>query len=81
MRSLSRKFLCGTPSNTEDHQMGVQFVIDTPSEIRYFDPAAPQLDATSAQQVAEIFQTPLTGAYNWDYKIQDDRIKSWRSPD
>jgi len=59
----------------EDHQMGVQFVIDTPSEIRYFDPAAPQLDATSAQQVAEIFQTPLTGAYNWDYKIQDDRIK------
>jgi hypothetical protein len=25
--------------------------------------------------VAEIFQTPLTGSYNWDYTIQDDRIK------
>ena len=55
--------------------MGVQFVIDTPSDVRYFDPEAPQLDAASAQQVAEIFQTPLTGAYNWDYKVQDDRIK------
>jgi hypothetical protein len=55
--------------------MGVQFVIDTPSDVRYFDPEAPQLDAESAQQVAEIFQTPLTGAYNWDYKVQDDRIK------
>ena len=55
--------------------MGVQFVIDTPDRIRFFDPAAPALDAGSAQQVAEIFQTPLTGAYNWDYKVQDDRIK------
>jgi hypothetical protein len=55
--------------------MGVQFVIDTPSDVRYFDPEAPQLDAASAQQVAEIFQTPLTGAYNWDYKVEDDRIK------
>jgi hypothetical protein len=25
--------------------------------------------------IAEIFQTPLTGSYNWDYKVQDDRIK------
>lgn len=25
--------------------------------------------------VAEIFNTPLTGAYNWDYTVQDDRIK------
>ncbi len=25
--------------------------------------------------IAEIFQTPLTGSYNWDYTIQDDRIK------
>ena len=55
--------------------MGVQFVIDTPDKIRFFDPEAPALDASSAQQVAEIFQTPLTGAYNWDYKVQDDRIK------
>ena len=25
--------------------------------------------------VVEIFNTPLTGAYNWDYTVQDDRIK------
>ena len=27
------------------------------------------------EHVAEIFSTPLTGSYNWDYKVQDDRIK------
>ena len=27
------------------------------------------------EDVAEIFETPLTGAYNWDYTIQDNRIK------
>ena len=25
--------------------------------------------------IVEIFQTPLTGAYNWDYTVQDNRIK------
>ena len=25
--------------------------------------------------VVEIFQTPLTGAYNWDYTVQDNRVK------
>ena len=54
--------------------MGVQFVIDTPSEVRYFDQEAQRMDAGTAQQVAEIFQTPLTGSYNWDYRVQDDRI-------
>lgn len=43
------------------------------------------LDATAAdelkmtpgnvQHVAEIFSTPLTGSYNWDYTVQDDRIR------
>ena len=55
--------------------MGVQFVIDTPSEVRYFDREAARMDAGTAQQVAEIFQTPLTGSYNWDYRVQDDRIR------
>ena len=46
--------------------MGVQFVIDTPSAIRSFTQEAAALDAAGAQQIAEIFQTPLTGSYNWD---------------
>ena len=25
--------------------------------------------------VVEIFETPLTGTYNWDYTVQDNRIK------
>ena len=25
--------------------------------------------------VVEIFQTPLTGTYNWDYTVQDNRVK------
>jgi hypothetical protein len=28
-----------------------------------------------ADDVIEIFQTPLTGTYNWDYTLQDNRIK------
>ncbi len=33
------------------------------------------LTSEQVDHVAEIFQTPLTGAYNWNYTIQDDRIK------
>jgi hypothetical protein len=36
-----------------------------------------ELNLTPAQveDVAEIFNTPLTGAYNWDYTVADNRIK------
>ncbi len=33
------------------------------------------LTSEDVDHIAEIFQTPLTGSYNWDYSIQDDRIK------
>jgi hypothetical protein len=33
------------------------------------------LTSADVDHVAEIFQTPLSGSYNWDYTIQDDRIK------
>ena len=42
--------------------------IDTPKEERFFN-------KNPADNVAEIFETPLTGSYNWDYKLQEDRIK------
>lgn len=39
----------------------------------------PELDMKISKQdveeIAEIFQTPLTGAYNWDYQLQDNRIR------
>jgi hypothetical protein len=28
-----------------------------------------------ADDIAEIFNTPLSGSYNWDYTVQDNRIK------
>jgi len=28
-----------------------------------------------AEDIAEVFHTPLQGAYNWDYRMQDNRIK------
>ena len=50
-----------------------------PKEILTFDTLAVdnELNLTPAQveDVAEIFNTPLTGAYNWDYTVADNRIK------
>lgn len=46
---------------------------DTPHDLRLHDGEYPvNLDPTD---VVEIFQTPLTGSYNWDYTVQDNRIK------
>ena len=51
-------------------------VKETPRNIREF-PVENELGLSEQQveDVAEIFETPLTGAYNWDYTIQDNRIK------
>ena len=46
---------------------------ETPRDISYYDEEVPaDLEPTD---VVEIFETPLTGAYNWDYSVQDNRIK------
>ncbi|HKU43046.1 MAG TPA: ferritin-like domain-containing protein [Polyangiales bacterium] len=34
-----------------------------------------ELSAQDVQQVAEIFHTPLTGAYNWDYLEADKKLR------
>ena len=45
----------------------------TPRDVIEFDDDVPaNLDPTD---VVEIFQTPLTGSFNWDYTVQDNRIK------
>ena len=57
---------------------------ETPRKIQQFPGADypstnPDLEDVLTSQdvdhVAQIFQTPLTGSYNWDYSVQDDRIK------
>ena len=56
--------------------MKIKKVKETPRNIREF-PVENELGLSEQQveDVAEIFETPLTGAYNWDYTIQDNRIK------
>lgn len=35
----------------------------------------PRLDTRHVEDIVEIFQTPLTGHYNWDYCSADGRIR------
>ena len=64
--------------------MKLNFVGDTPRKIQTYAGADyprenPDLEELLTSElvdyVAEIFQTPLSGSYNWDYTLQDDRIK------
>ena len=54
--------------------MSIRFVETAPASIRYF-PAAGAMSENDATAVAEIFQTPLTGSYTWDYASKDARIR------
>jgi len=64
--------------------MKIEWTEQTPRKIqRYAGADCPRdnpdledlLTSEQVDHVAEIFETPLTGAYNWNYTIQDDRIK------
>ncbi len=55
--------------------MKVTYKDQTPRKIRDFtDENEPELSPKEVEDIAEIFKTPLTGSYNWDYTIQDNRI-------
>ena len=45
-----------------------------PEDLLYFDEDL-DLSQSQVEDVVEIFNTPLTGSYNWDYTISDNRIK------
>ena len=58
--------------------MGIDYVEDAPREIRQFgdeESAWGGMTVADVQHVAEIINTPLTGSYNWDYRVADDRIQ------
>ena len=44
-------------------------------DLLYFDDEV-NLTPLQVEDVVEIFHTPLTGAYNWDYTVADNRIKT-----
>jgi hypothetical protein len=61
--------------------MNITYVNDSYREINYMEKPdegmsdEPELQADQVATVAEIFNTPLTGSYNWDYVEHENRIK------
>ena len=47
--------------------MKINYVKDNPREIQLEDDLPPYMTEGVANDIAEIFNTPLSGAYNWDY--------------
>ncbi|MEC8449305.1 MAG: ferritin, partial [Pseudomonadota bacterium] len=54
--------------------MKIQYTSETPRKIRDYNEVDLKLGPNEVEDIAEIFNTPLTGTYNWDYTIQDNRI-------
>ena len=55
--------------------MKIQYTENNPREIQLEEDLPPYMTEGVADDIAEIFKTPLSGAYNWDYTVQDNRIK------
>lgn len=58
--------------------MPMKTVNEPPREIQYFpeaDDISAKMQPEHVEAVREIFNTPLTGAYNWDYQSADGRIR------
>lgn len=55
----------------------VQEVEGPPTEVQYFgdDDIAARLTDHDVETIREIFQTPLTGSYNWDYETANTKIR------
>ena len=55
--------------------MKINYLDKNPREIKLEEDLPPYMTEGVADDIAEIFNTPLSGAYNWDYTVQDNRIK------
>ena len=56
----------------------LKFVEKPPALVKFTpapDDVAAKLEPHDVEQIAEIFNTPLTGAYTWDYEEADQRIR------
>jgi len=55
----------------------VQVVQGPPTEVQYFDDddLAKRLTDHDVETIREIFRTPLTGSYNWDYENANAKIR------
>ena len=57
--------------------MKIKVVENCPTGLTYFDKEdlESKLEPQDIEDIVEIFQTPLTGSYNWDYTDADNRLK------
>ena len=57
--------------------MKVTYLDECPKGMRYFDDddLESKLKPEHIEDLVEIFNTPLTGSYNWDYTDADNRLK------
>ena len=57
--------------------MKIKYLDECPKGLRYFDDdnLESKLKPKDIEDVVEIFNTPLTGCYNWDYTEADNRLK------
>ena len=57
--------------------MKLKYLDECPKGLRYFDDddLESKLKAEHIEDIVEIFKTPLTGSYNWDYTEADNRLK------
>ena len=54
--------------------MKIKYTEETPRKIRDYEDHEPELTPKEVEDIAEIFKTSLTGTFNWDYSVQDNRI-------
>ena len=55
--------------------MKVNYIQENLRKIAYEEDLPEYMTEKHAEDIAEVFHTPLQGTYNWDYRIQDNRIK------
>ena len=57
--------------------MKIKYLDECPKGLRYFDDddLESKLKPKDIEDIVEIFNTPLTGSYNWDYTEADNRLK------
>ena len=55
--------------------MKIKYLDKSPRKVIDSDDLPDYMSESDVTDVVEIFNTPLTGSYNWDYTIQDNRIK------
>jgi hypothetical protein len=56
----------------------IKFVNAPPTDVRYLpdaDDIGRTLSSRDVEQIAEIFSTPLTGAYTWDYEQTAPKLR------